>query len=73
MDNICAVCFRRFSVHTLGEVKECTEKFGYVELERTANQECISCGVPADLNDPVSGEYYCHGCFSWIAQLNDGA
>lgn len=71
-DNICSICFRRISAHTITEVKECTSKFSIVELERQANQECISCGVPADLLDPISNEYYCHGCLQWLTQLNDG-
>lgn len=70
-DNICAVCNRRISAHSLEEVKQCTEQWDYVELERTANELCISCGDPSDIVDPATNNYYCHGCFMWMAQLND--
>jgi hypothetical protein len=71
IDNICAVCFRRISAHTVREVAICQEKFGYVELERTANKLCVSCGCPSDLLDPCTNEFYCNGCLMWQTQLND--
>lgn len=70
-DNICAVCYRRISAHTIEEVVACQEKFGYVELERTANEECISCGCSSDLRDPTTGLYWCNSCLAWSSQLND--
>ncbi len=70
-ENVCAVCQRRMSAHTIEDVQKCSSEFSVIELERTANEECISCGDPGDVNDPVTGDYYCHGCFAWISQLND--
>ena len=69
-DNICAVCMRRISHHTIEEVADCTDKYRMIELERLANKECCSCGESADLQDP-NGEYWCHGCLSWQTQRND--
>lgn len=71
-NNICSVCMRRFSEHSLQQVKECTEQFALVELERQANGECISCGDSADIQD-INGTYFCHGCLMWLTQLNDGS
>jgi hypothetical protein len=71
-DNICSICLRRISAHTLDEVKKCTDKFRMVELERTANKECVSCGDPADLAD-TDNIYWCHSCLMWRSQLNDGS
>jgi len=70
-DNVCAVCYKRFSAHTIEEVRECTKKFGYVELERTANKLCVSCGSESDFIDPSTNEYYCNPCMMWMCQLND--
>lgn len=69
-ENVCAVCLRRISAHTIKEAAECTRKFGMVEVERTANKLCISCGSESDLLDP-NGTYWCNSCLAWQAQRND--
>lgn len=66
-DNICAICFRRISKHSLEEVKACTEKFQMEELERMANKECCSCGCPADLQD-INEVYWCNVCLQWNSE-----
>lgn len=70
MDNICAICHRRISAHSIEEVQKCSSEYSMLEIERTANELCISCGCPSDLCDP-NGEFWCNGCLAWTTQLND--
>jgi hypothetical protein len=68
---LCSICFKRIDKHTIEEARECTAKHEMIELERTANELCVSCGCPSDLLDPHTNEYWCNGCLSWTNQLND--
>jgi len=68
---ICSICKRKIPDHTVAEAEECSRQFALVELERTANKLCISCGCPSDMMDPNTNEYWCHSCMMWSSQLND--
>ncbi len=72
-DNICAICLRRISAHTIEEVKYCQDKYQLLEVERFANKECCSCGAPADMIDTDEKNFWCNGCLAWQTQLNDGS